>query len=244
ENRSYDQVFGDVEKSGDGTKADGDPTLALFGAGAAAARSNGQAQDISPNHRALALRFGLFDRFFVNAEASPDGHNWSTAAFSSDYVDKAFRWGYSRRGRTYDYEGFNRLPSYNPPANQPPVALPSVFNLPATETDLANFLKKYVPYLNGARDIAEPETLYLWDAAKRAGLTYRNYGEFVATVSRDDVAEVNTRKQKKYPDISPTMTAFAAKKTLEGHFSPQHRNFDMNSPDSMTTDSYRAAREG
>ncbi|HSD44991.1 MAG TPA: hypothetical protein VLB87_00160, partial [Pyrinomonadaceae bacterium] len=56
ENRTYDQIFGDVEKSGDGTKADGDPSLAIFGAGDAAARPNGQRQDISPNHRALALR--------------------------------------------------------------------------------------------------------------------------------------------------------------------------------------------
>ena len=100
-----------------------------------------------------------------------------------------------------------------------------------------------MPYLNGARDIGEPETLYLWDAAKRAGLTYRNYGEYIATVSRDDVQEVNTRKPKKYPDISPTLTAFAAKKTLEGHFSPAHRNFDTDTPDSFTTDSYRSARE-
>src|SRR5919205_2710068 len=63
ENRTYDQIFGDVEKSGDGTKADGDASLAIFGAGSAAARPNGQRQDITPNHRALALRFGLFDRF-------------------------------------------------------------------------------------------------------------------------------------------------------------------------------------
>src|SRR6185503_7420495 len=114
ENRTYDQVFGDVAASGDGTKADGAGSLAIFGRGSAAARPDGRKQDISPNHRALALRFGLFDRFFVNSEASPDGHNWSTAAFSTDYVDKAFRWGYSRRGRTYDYEGFNRLPNYEP----------------------------------------------------------------------------------------------------------------------------------
>ena len=68
--------------------------------GEAARRPGGPPQDITPNHRALALRFGLFDRFFVNSEASPDGHNWSTAAFSTDYVDKAFRWSYSGRGRS------------------------------------------------------------------------------------------------------------------------------------------------
>lgn len=243
ENRTYDQVFGDLENSGDGQKADGDASVAIFGAGESARSPGGTPQDITPNARALALRFGLLDRFFVNAEASPDGHNWSTAAFSSDYVDKAFRWNYSGRGRTYDFEGFNRLPSYEPPANQPPVALPSVFELPANADDVVRFLKKYVPYLNGNRDIAEPESLYLWDAARRSGLSYRNYGEFIATVSQDDVREVNARKAKRYPDISPTATAFATKRSLEGRFSPTARNYDLATPDIMTTDSYRAARE-
>lgn len=242
ENRTYDQVFGDLEKSGNGAKADGDASVAIFGAGEAAKSPNGARQNITPNARALALRFGLLDRFFVNSEASPDGHNWSTAAFSNDYVDKAFRWQYSDRGRTYDYEGFNRLPSYDAPSGQPPVALPSVFDLPADEQAVASFLKKYVPYLNGGRDVAEPETLYLWDLAQRNNLTYRNYGEFVGTVSSEDVKEVNTRKPKKYPDLSPTLTAFATKKSLEDHFSPFVRNFDQKTPDAMTTDSYRAAR--
>jgi len=242
ENRTYDQVFGDLAASGDGSRADGDPSAAIFGAGESARSPAGTPQDITPNARALALRFGLFDRFFVNAEASPDGHNWSTAAFSSDYVDKAFRWDYSDRGRSYDYEGFNRLPSYHPPANQPPVSIAPVFDLPATATDVAGFLKRYVPYLRGNRDIGEPETLYLWDAAKRAGLTYRNYGEFVATVSAEDVREINARKAKTYPDVSPTLTAFPTKKSLEGNFSSTARNFDMKSPDIMTVDTYKAAK--
>lgn len=243
ENRTYDQVFGDLEKSGDGRPADGDAKLAIFGAGDAAKSPSGKPQNITPNVRSLALRFGLLDRFFVNAEASPDGHNWSTAAFSNDYIDKAFRWAYSGRGRTYDYEGFNRLPSFEPPANQPPVALPPVFNLPATGADVANYQKKFVPYLNGGRDIGEPETLYLWDAAQRTGLSYRNYGEYIATISADDLKEVNTQKPKKYPDISPTIAAFATKKTLENHYSATHRNFDMQTPDILTTDSYRAFKE-
>ncbi len=243
ENRTYDQVFGDLEKSGDGTRADGDASVAIFGAGEIAKSPSGKSQNITPNARALALRFGLLDRFFVNAEASPDGHNWSTAAFSSDFVDKVFRWNYSGRGHTYDFEGFNRLPSFEPPANQPPGSVPSVFRLPATENDIADFMKRFIPYLNGSRDVAEPETLYLWDAAKRASLTYRNYGEFIATVSEADVAEVNTRKSKTYPDLSPNKTAFATKKSLEGNFSPAHRNYDLHTPDAMTTDSYRAAKE-
>ncbi|HEV8592220.1 MAG TPA: bifunctional YncE family protein/alkaline phosphatase family protein, partial [Pyrinomonadaceae bacterium] len=88
ENRTYDQVFGDLPASGDGTKADGDASVAVFGAGESARSPKGEAQNITPNARAIVLRFGILDRFFVNAEASPDGHNWSTAAFSNDYIDK------------------------------------------------------------------------------------------------------------------------------------------------------------
>src|SRR5207237_1430619 len=112
---SSEQVIGDVKTPGDGHTADGEPALAIFGNGATAQRPDGARQVVTPNHHALAQRFGLFDRFFVNSEASPDGHNWATAAFSTDYVDKGFRWQYSDRGRTYDWEGYNRLPDYEPP---------------------------------------------------------------------------------------------------------------------------------
>ncbi len=90
ENRTYDQVLGDVKEG------DGDPSLLFFG------------PDSAPNHHALAARFGLFDRFFVNAEVSAQGHNWSTAAYTSDYTEKTVVLAYGRRGRTYDYEGGNR----------------------------------------------------------------------------------------------------------------------------------------
>jgi len=238
ENRTYDQVFGDVAQAGDGSKADGDPSLAIFSAGEAARSPNGVAQNISPNHRALAQRFGLMDRFFVNSEASADGHNWSTAAFSTDYVDKAYRWEYSGRGRTYDYEGFNRLPNVDPIEG-----LPSFFSKPVTADEVMAFQKRFAPDINNARDVAEPETLYLWDAAKRAGLRYRAYGEFVPTLSEADLKAINTNRPKPYPDLTPTVRAFATKRSLEGHFSPTFRNFDQNTPDSMTTDSYRTYKE-
>ncbi len=90
ENRTYDQIFGDVREG------DGDPSLLFFG------------RDVTPNHHALAARFGLFDRFFVNAEVSADGHNWSTAAYVTDYVTKTVPAVYSNRRHDYDYEGTNR----------------------------------------------------------------------------------------------------------------------------------------
>jgi YVTN family beta-propeller protein len=238
ENRTYDQLFGDVAAAGDGHAADGDAQLAIFGAGDAAKHQGVTAQNITPNQRALALRFGLLDRFFVNAASSPEGHNWSTAAFSSDYTDKAYRWQRSTRGRPYDFEGFNRLPEFGPRSGEVPA-----FGLPITADDISNFLRRYIPYLNGARDVAEPDTLYLWDAAARAGLSYRNYGEFVATISEARVASVNSNRQRTYPDISPTVSAIPTKKSLEGHCSPTVRNFDLNTPDAMTPETYRSAKE-
>ena len=239
ENRTYDQVFGDLEASGDGTGADGDPSLAIFGAGEAARLLGGAAQNVTPNHRLLALRFGLLDRFFVNAEASPDGHNWSTAAFSSDYIDKAFRWNYSGRGRTYDFGGFNRLPARAPSATEPPI-LP----LPVTAQDIADYLKRYIPYLQGARDVAEPDSLYLWDAVLKAGLTTRNYGEFIATISEADLDAFNANRSKPYPDTSANLLSLATKRSLEQNHSPLFRNYDLATPDAMTVDSYRAALAG
>lgn len=103
ENRTYDQVLGDL------STADGDTSLVYFG------------RRITPNAHAIAERFGAFDRFFVNAEVSADGHNWSTAAYATDYVEKTVQPNYSSRGRTYDYEGTNRgvIPNddVNAPAN-------------------------------------------------------------------------------------------------------------------------------
>jgi YVTN family beta-propeller protein len=238
ENRTYDQVFGDVEKAGNGAPADGDSALAIFGDGPAAVPRGGAAQEITPNAHALAQRFGLLDRFFVNSEASPDGHNWSDAAFSSDYVDKSYRWNYSHRGRAYDFQGINRGPDIWASRGLPPI-LP----VPATPDNLAHLIERYVPYLNGSRDVAEPETLYLWDAAARAGITYRTDGELVATISQAEVDAFNKNREREYPDVTPTVVALPLKKSLEGHFSATHREFDLYTPDSMTTDSYRAARD-
>jgi phosphoesterase family protein len=90
ENRTYDQVLGDLRQG------DGDTSLLFF------------PRPVSPNHHALAERFGLFDRFFVNAEVSADGHSWSMQAYATDYLQKTVQANYSNRGRSYDYEGTNR----------------------------------------------------------------------------------------------------------------------------------------
>jgi YVTN family beta-propeller protein len=236
ENRSYDQVFGDIAKSGDGTPADGDLALAIFGCGDAARPADNSSECVTPNARALALRFGLLDRFFVNSEASPDGHNWADAAFSSDYVDKAYRWNYSGRGRSYDFRGANRAPDFEPRKGEPPF-----IPVPATSDEITRALERYVPYLHGARDVAEPETLYLWDDAARSGISYRSNGEGVVTISQAQIEAFNANREREYPDTTATVISFALKKSLEGHVSNTHREFDTYTPDSMTAASYTAA---
>ncbi len=87
ENRTYDQVLGDV------AEGNGDSALCLFG------------RNVTPNAHKLAVTYTLYDNFYTDAEVSADGHNWSTAAYASDYVEKLWPVNYGRRGATYDFEG-------------------------------------------------------------------------------------------------------------------------------------------
>ena len=87
ENRTYDQVLGDM------TEGNGDTSLCLFG------------EKITPNLHALAREFVLLDNFYVDAEVSADGHNWSMGGYATDYLEKTWPTGYGGRGGTYDAEG-------------------------------------------------------------------------------------------------------------------------------------------
>lgn len=87
ENRTYDQVLGDIPQG------NGDTSLVLFG------------QNITPNQHALAQQFVLLDNFYVNAEVSADGHNWSMGAYATDYLEKTWPTNYGGRGGRYDAEG-------------------------------------------------------------------------------------------------------------------------------------------
>jgi len=170
ENRTYDQILGDLKP------ADGDLSLVFF------------PRDVTPNHHALAERFGIFDRFFVNAEVSPDGHNWSMAAYTTDYLQKTVPSNYSSRGRTYDWEGTNR--GRVPPNDD---------------------------------DVSEPVNGYLWNLAQRAGISFRNFGEFVipADVDRDDPMPSGYRGNKPF---------------LRAHTSPEYPSYDLNIRDQKRAD--------
>jgi len=91
ENRTYDQVLGDM------TKGDGDTSLCIFG------------EKVTPNQHAIADNFVLLDNFYVDAEVSADGHNWSTAAYATDFIEKTWPTSYGGRGGNYDSEGTRRI---------------------------------------------------------------------------------------------------------------------------------------
>src|SRR6185369_17026829 len=96
ENRTYDQVLGDMKEG------NGDASLVLFG------------ENVTPNHHKLAREFVLLDNFYVNSDVSADGHNWSTAAISPDYVEKIWPNKYAGRRKLHDFEEMD--PASLPPA--------------------------------------------------------------------------------------------------------------------------------
>lgn len=144
ENRSYDQVLGDM------TEGNGDTSLCIFG------------KKVTPNEHAIARQFVLLDNFYVDAEVSADGHNWSTAAYATDFIEKTWPTSYGGRGGNYDSEG--------------------------------------------TRHAGDPRDGYIWNYCKRAGVSYRTYGEFA-------------------DDYKPNI------KVLEGHYCVKSPSFDLSIQD-------------
>jgi hypothetical protein len=83
ENRTYDQVLGDLEQG------EGDPDLCIFG------------REVTPNHHKLVEEFVLLDNFYCSGTLSADGHQWTNEAYVTDYIEKA----YGGWPRSYPYEG-------------------------------------------------------------------------------------------------------------------------------------------
>jgi YVTN family beta-propeller protein len=89
ENRTYDQVFGDIKEG------NGDPGLVMFG------------EKVTPNHHKLAREFVLLDNLYCNGQVSRDGHPWSTMAYNTDYTSRDWHLTYSRRAGVDDDDDAN-----------------------------------------------------------------------------------------------------------------------------------------
>ena len=165
ENRTYDQILGDMKEG------NGDPNLCLFG------------EDVTPNAHALAREFVLFDNFYVNAEVSYQGHSYSTGAYSTDFVEKVWPMNYADRGGAY---------------------------LITDKGEQRN------PYGN----ITAPQNGFLWDAAARAGLSVRSYGEF-------SVEKEGGKEGDRYEESVPG---------LKGRVNPDYPPYDLGIPDARRVD--------
>jgi YVTN family beta-propeller protein len=97
ENRTYDQVFGDMKEG------NGDPNLCLF------------PEAITPNHHALVRDFVLLDNFYVESEVSADGHEWTMGAYATDFVERIWPLGY-RGDRRVPYPAEGALDEIAKPA--------------------------------------------------------------------------------------------------------------------------------
>ena len=211
ENRTYDQVLGDV------AGADGDPTLVHWG------------EPLSPNQHALAREFVTLDRFFASGGVSGDGWQWTVAGRSTDPTEKEVPMAYANRGQhTYDWEGSNR--GIN--VGLPTVAARQAWN-PKTPAD-----PRLLP---GVSDVAAPhqDAPFLWDVARAAGLTVRNYGcfaeDFRYGLKAKDPAFVPLTRD---PARTKQRVAFPTAPGLIAATDPYFRGFDMAFPDTWRVEEW------
>ena len=219
ENRTYDQVLGDLKVG------NGDPALTMYGA------------DITPNAHKLALQFGVLDNFYDSGEVSGNGHDWSTAAITSDYNENTWQVAYRGKERTYDFSG----------------TVADEFPLDSDEPD-----------------VDAPATGYIWDNVATHGLTYRDYGEYVASIwckpgavkspkegtlspysASCPQAEIKKGESlpanvgqphgsaSPWPWTVPLMKSVkATKAVLRDHFDPSFPDFNTEYPDQLRADEF------
>ena len=148
ENRTYDQIFGDMKEGR------GDPKLCLF------------PERVTPNHHRLARDFVLLDNFYVESEVSADGHEWSMAAYASDYVEKFWPLSY----------GHNKTKKYTYPAEGNfPIATPAGGYLWDVAAEAKVSFRSYGEFVQNGRTANDPATARLKSLQGRFDPLYRGF---------------------------------------------------------------------
>ena len=206
ENRTYDQVLGDLRPG------DGAPALTLF------------PEAITPNHHGLARQFVTFDRFFDSGEVSGTGWSWSTQARVLDLLERITPVGYGQKGLAYESEGTNRFVNVALSPEARHAANPDVPNDPDLLAGTADLSAADAPD-------GEAGAGTLWAAAIRKGLSVRNYG-FYGDLSRyDDKAGANRILLERDPAAKKLRVAWSADARLDPVTDPYFRSFDQAFPD-------------
>ena len=210
ENRTYDQILGDLEIG------NGDPDLAEFG------------EALTPNQHNLARNFVTLDNFYDTAEVSNDGWPWTTSGRAPDVIERQFPVAYAGRGLSLDSEGVNRNVNVAYPILAERQAADPL--TPADPDLLPGRTNTAAP--DGPNQ--EINTGYLWDAALRANLTVRNYGFFIDTTRYTFLpgAPYSLPLERDPARTSPpTVVAYPSSASLAPFTDPYFRGFDNTFPD-------------
>jgi len=232
ENRTYDQVLGDLP----GTE--GDASLTLF------------PQPVTPNHHALAANFVTLDHFFDSAESSGVGWNWTTAGHTTDYVEKSqsVLYGNSNfNGLTYDYEGTNRNLNVSLPDSASSISPLTVRTTSLLDPSLSSAMlpgPKDVSATVGADDLT-PAAVggYLWDTTLRAGKTVRDYGQFVDQSYYRQGTPLSFPLTRN-PYDAKSVQAVSTKVALHDKTDIYYRGFDQNYPDRYRYEEWKREFDG
>ncbi len=214
ENRTYDQIFGDLPAGNN------DPSLTMYGRG------------ITPNEHKLAERFGILDNFYDSGEVSGDGHVWSTAAISSDYTERTWQQAYRGNERVYDYEGVveNGFPLTE--------KIPDV-NEPESNYLWTNLARHHKTYFHFAEYIAthfcgSGEPMPRQGPTEGTPEPERERCARPAIHLGDPVPENYGGGVSKYPWGIPLIAQnVATKPELVSHFDPNYPDFELDFPDQL-----------
>ena len=218
ENRTYDQIFGDLTHNGKPV-GNGDPSLTMFG------------ESITPNLHKLALQYGVLDNFFDSGEVSGDGHVWSNAAIGTDYLEKTWQQSYRGDQRTYDYEG---VVADGYPLLQ---KIPDV-NEPRSGYLWGNLAVHGKTYYHFAEFISSTFCDEIKTANPQLGPMLEG-----RSCARKGIAPGEPLPPEwgggvnKWPWTIPLMaTNIATKPELVGHFAPEYPDFNLHIPDQVRFD--------
>ncbi|MBV8433828.1 MAG: SMP-30/gluconolactonase/LRE family protein [Candidatus Eremiobacteraeota bacterium] len=228
ENRTYDQVLGDL------AGANGDPRLVSF------------PYAVAPNHHELAKRFVTFDNFYTSGDVSADGWNWSTQARANEYTTRLTPIAYASNGMPYDWNGTNRN------LNTAIAATGGNSPFDARLTTLLDASGKSA-LLPGHKDIAATEGDgdessgatggYIWDAALRASKTVRQYGMYTDqtyyTIGGPSYIPIVRRAYEHRAPQSPPV-----RPSLAGRTDVYYRGWDLNVPDRFRYEEWKREFDG
>jgi DNA-binding beta-propeller fold protein YncE len=233
ENRTYDQVLGDLKVGA------GDPALTMYGA------------DVTPNQHKLALQYGVLDNFYDSGEVSGDGHDWSMAAITSDYNEHTWQINYRGKERTYDFGG-TVADEYPLDQNQPDVDDPGTGYIWDNVASHGLSFRDYGEFI-GATWCKPTESKMTVHEGKPA----ENSICPKATANKGESLPPNVGQPhgsaSPWPWAVPLLKSMkASKAVLRDHFDPLYPDFNTEYPDQLRADEFlnefdgfaRARREG